>query len=92
MELEHLGGGGAKPEKGNPRLYKIALALCVCLCAVLLLALILGKSTTTTHTHMHIYKKKNKCNPSLVYSLQGICEKSTVQDLHSSQNYSICRM
>lgn len=55
MELEHLGGGGAKPEKGNPRLYKIALALCVCLCAVLLLALVLGKLTTTT-THAFIRK------------------------------------
>uniref|UniRef100_A0A3Q3VTZ4 Uncharacterized protein n=1 Tax=Mola mola TaxID=94237 RepID=A0A3Q3VTZ4_MOLML len=40
MELEHLSGGGAKPEKSNPRFYKIALAMCVCLCAVLLLALI----------------------------------------------------
>ncbi|XP_047468059.1 phosphate-regulating neutral endopeptidase PHEX [Mugil cephalus] len=41
MELEHLGGGGVKPERGSSRLYKIALAMCVCLCAVLLLALIL---------------------------------------------------
>ncbi|GLD69167.1 phosphate-regulating neutral endopeptidase [Lates japonicus] len=41
MELEHLGGGGVKPERGNTRLYRIALAMCVCLCAVLLLALIL---------------------------------------------------
>ncbi|XP_056869200.1 phosphate-regulating neutral endopeptidase PHEX [Takifugu flavidus] len=40
MELEHLGGGGGKPEKSNTRLYKIALAVCACLCAVLLLALI----------------------------------------------------
>ncbi|XP_035475542.2 phosphate-regulating neutral endopeptidase PHEX [Scophthalmus maximus] len=41
MELEHLGGGGVKPERGNTRLYKIALAMCVFLCAILLLALIL---------------------------------------------------
>lgn len=41
MELEHLGGGGVKPERGSSRLYKIALAMCVCLCAALLLALIL---------------------------------------------------
>ncbi|XP_031705969.1 phosphate-regulating neutral endopeptidase PHEX [Anarrhichthys ocellatus] len=41
MELERLGGGGVKPERGNSRLYKIALAMCVCLCAALLLALIL---------------------------------------------------
>ncbi|XP_068566340.1 phosphate-regulating neutral endopeptidase PHEX [Cebidichthys violaceus] len=41
MELERLGGGGVKPERGNSRLYKIALAVCVCLCAALLLALIL---------------------------------------------------
>lgn len=40
MELEHLGTAGVKAEKGNPRLYKIALAICVCMCAVLLLALI----------------------------------------------------
>lgn len=51
MELEHLGNAGVKAEKGNPRLYKIALAVCVCLCAVLLLALIVGKSTTTTYTY-----------------------------------------
>lgn len=48
MELEHLGGGGGKPEKSNTRLYKIALAVCVCLCAVLLLALIVGKSNVLT--------------------------------------------
>nr|XP_040023571.1 phosphate-regulating neutral endopeptidase PHEX [Gasterosteus aculeatus aculeatus] len=41
MELERLGGGGVKPERGNSRLYRIALAVCVCLCAALLLALIL---------------------------------------------------
>ncbi|KAA8580550.1 hypothetical protein FQN60_013508 [Etheostoma spectabile] len=41
MELERLGGGGVKPERGNSRLYRIALAMCVCLCAALLLALIL---------------------------------------------------
>ncbi|KAM6907958.1 phosphate-regulating neutral endopeptidase PHEX [Lycodopsis pacificus] len=41
MELERLGGGGVKPERGNSRLYKMALAMCVCLCAALLLALIL---------------------------------------------------
>ncbi|KAM9333255.1 LOW QUALITY PROTEIN: phosphate-regulating neutral endopeptidase PHEX [Pholidichthys leucotaenia] len=41
MELEHLGGGGAKPERGTSRLYKIALAMCACLCAALLLALII---------------------------------------------------
>lgn len=41
MELEHFGGGGVKPERGNSRLYRIALAMCVCLCAALLLALIL---------------------------------------------------
>ncbi|KAF7214142.1 phosphate-regulating neutral endopeptidase PHEX isoform X1 [Nothobranchius furzeri] len=41
MELEHLGGGGVKPERGGNRLYKIALVMCVCLCAALLLALIL---------------------------------------------------
>lgn len=53
MELEHLGDGRVKPEKGNTCLYKIALAMCVCLCAALLLALILGKSTTHTHTDGH---------------------------------------
>lgn len=47
MELEHLGGGGGKPEKSNTRLYKIALAIGACVCAVLLLALIVGKS----HAH-----------------------------------------
>ncbi|XP_037550251.1 phosphate-regulating neutral endopeptidase PHEX [Nematolebias whitei] len=41
MELEHLGGGGVKPERGTNRLYKIALVMCVCICAALLLALIL---------------------------------------------------
>ncbi|XP_034416381.1 phosphate-regulating neutral endopeptidase PHEX isoform X2 [Cyclopterus lumpus] len=41
MELERLGGGGVKPERGNSRLYRIALAMCVCVCAALLLALIL---------------------------------------------------
>ncbi|KAG7524186.1 phosphate-regulating neutral endopeptidase [Solea senegalensis] len=41
MEVEHLNGSGLKPERGNTRLYKIALAMCVCLCAILLLALIL---------------------------------------------------
>ncbi|XP_015225644.1 PREDICTED: phosphate-regulating neutral endopeptidase [Cyprinodon variegatus] len=41
MELEHLGGGGVKTERGVGRLYKIALAMCVCLCAALLLGLIL---------------------------------------------------
>lgn len=45
MELEHLGNTGVKAEKGNTRLYKIALAICALLCAVLLLALIVGKST-----------------------------------------------
>lgn len=56
MELEHLGTAGVKAEKGNPRLYKIALAICVCMCAVLLLALIVGKSTTTTTTTYTNYK------------------------------------
>ncbi|XP_034004572.1 phosphate-regulating neutral endopeptidase PHEX [Trematomus bernacchii] len=41
MEVERLSGGGVKPERGNSRLYRIALAMCVCLCAALLLALIL---------------------------------------------------
>ncbi|XP_005932227.1 phosphate-regulating neutral endopeptidase PHEX [Haplochromis burtoni] len=41
MELEHLGGGGVKPERDSSRLYKIALAMCVLLCVALLLALIL---------------------------------------------------
>lgn len=50
MELEHLGGGGGKPEKSNTRLYKIALAVCACLCAVLLLALIVGKSHARAHS------------------------------------------
>lgn len=44
MELEHLGGGGGKPEKSNTRLYKIALAIGAGVCAALLLALIVGKS------------------------------------------------
>ena len=54
MELEHLGGSGVKPDRGNARLYRIALAMCVSLCAILLLALILGKSTKT-HTHTHVF-------------------------------------
>lgn len=58
MELEHLGGGGVKPERGTNRLYKIALVMCVCVCAALLLALILGKSInmhTLKHTCICIY-------------------------------------
>lgn len=41
MELDRLSGGGVKLERGNTRLYRIALAMCVCVCAALLLALIL---------------------------------------------------
>lgn len=52
MELEHLGGGGGKPEKNNSRFYKIALAICVCVCAVLLLALIVGKSHLRPRTRV----------------------------------------
>ncbi|XP_042254880.1 phosphate-regulating neutral endopeptidase PHEX [Thunnus maccoyii] len=46
MELERLGGSGVKPERGNSRLYRIALAMCVCVCAALLLALILVAQRT----------------------------------------------
>lgn len=56
MELEHLRGGGVKPERGTNRLYKIALAMSVCVCAAFLLALIVGKSSHThTHTHSTLY-------------------------------------
>lgn len=55
MELEHLGGGGVKPERDSSRLYKIALAMCVLLCAALLLALILGKSTPNTHIYLYMH-------------------------------------
>ncbi|XP_068160623.1 phosphate-regulating neutral endopeptidase PHEX [Antennarius striatus] len=46
MELERLGGGGVKPERGSARRYRIALVVCVCLCAALLLALIIVSQKT----------------------------------------------
>lgn len=46
MELERLGGTGAKSEKGSGRLLRIALAVCVCLCVALLLALIVVSQRT----------------------------------------------
>ncbi|KAM4606267.1 phosphate-regulating neutral endopeptidase PHEX [Polymixia lowei] len=46
MELERLGVGRSKPERGNSRLLRIALALCVCLCAALLLAVIVVSQRT----------------------------------------------
>ncbi|XP_055007227.1 phosphate-regulating neutral endopeptidase PHEX [Boleophthalmus pectinirostris] len=48
MELDRLGGGGVKPERGAPRLYRVALAMCACLCVALLLALIIVSSQKST--------------------------------------------
>uniref|UniRef100_A0A3Q2E4R0 Phosphate regulating endopeptidase homolog, X-linked n=1 Tax=Cyprinodon variegatus TaxID=28743 RepID=A0A3Q2E4R0_CYPVA len=78
MELEHLGGGGVKTERGVGRLYKIALAMCVCLCAALLLGLILGSILSK------LDRTVNPCEDFYTFSCGGWLKENPIPEDSSS--------